>query len=73
MSDSLLDNAEGLKRLIDYIDKFTVREYGKFITTLAIIEEEKIELETAVAVCKYLMNDINRYVDEDEKRRLNND
>lgn len=73
MSDSLLDNAEGLKRLIDYIDKFTVREFGKFITTLTIIDEEKIDVEIAITVCKYLMNDIGRYLDEDERRRLNND
>ena len=73
MCDSLLDNAEGLKRLINHIDEFTVQDFAGIISTLVIIDEEKIDVETAIVVCHHVMNDINRYVDDEEKRRLNND
>lgn len=73
MSNAFSDHAEGLKRLITHIDTFTVQDFAGIISTLVIIDEEKIDVETAIVVCHHVMNDINRYVDDEEIRRLNND
>lgn len=73
MTNASSGHAEGLKRLIDHVDQFTVQDFARTISTLMIIDEEKIDPETAIVVCKHVMNDIGRYRDEEEKRRLRND
>lgn len=67
------ETAEGIIRFVNRIDCMYVKDINVFIDILELIQTERIDVGTAIKISEYVRDDINRYQDKEEKRRLEND
>lgn len=67
------ETAEGIIRFVRRIDCMYVKDINVLIDILELLQTEKLDINTAIKISEYVRDDINRYQDEEEKRRLRND